>query len=359
MKGAQQGKRFPYQWMVAFILSGLLCLSSLTWAEVATATESATETVIAGKMIQDQQAETSNNVTSKSADAVSQPQPPVANDMAEGESIRALPTLNAPVIDQAHVLSVEEQQAIGQKIRALHDTGKAQIGVVIVPSTGQEDIFSFAMRIADQWQLGSAKQDNGLLIAIAINDRRIQILTGYGLEGVIPDIIANRIINQQITPYFKQGQYAQGINAGLTEIERILNLDPEVAAQAAQELQQRQDQANREQEAKSKTLSTALFILIAGAIGSLVVGKRLSASTAAVAGIVAGLVNGAGLITSLLIGGGIFFLLITTLAQTIFQLFLSSGGGGGRGGRGGGGFGGGGYSGGGGGFGGGGASGSW
>lgn len=267
--------------------------------------------------------------------------------------------LDEPVIDQAHILSNEDKQAIGQKIRALHDTGKAQIGVVIVPTTGQEDIFGFAMRIADQWQLGSAKQDNGLLIAIAVNDRRMQILTGYGLEGVIPDIIANRIIKQQITPYFKQAQYAQGINAGLAEIERILNLDPEVAAQAAQQLQERQDQAIREQEAKSKTFSTAIFILIAGAIGSFVVGKRLSASTAAVAGTVAGLVNGAGLITSLLIGGGIFFLLITTLAQTIFQLFLSSGGGGGRGGRGGGGFGGGGYSGGGGGFGGGGASGSW
>jgi hypothetical protein len=61
------------------------------------------------------------------------PQPPIANDMAEGESIRALPTLNEPVIDQAHILSNEDKQAIGQKIRALHDTGKAQIGVVIVP----------------------------------------------------------------------------------------------------------------------------------------------------------------------------------------------------------------------------------
>ena len=350
----QQFLRFSYKWVVAFILSGLLCLSSLTWAEVATATDGGAEKVIAGKIIQGQQAESSNNVSSTNADV--EPQPPIANDMAEGESIRALPTLNEPVIDQAHILSAEDKQAIDQKIRTLHDAGKAQIGVVIVPTTGQEDIFGFAMRIADQWQLGSAKQDNGLLIAIAVNDRRMQILTGYGLEGVIPDIIANRIINQQITPYFKQAQYAQGINAGLAEIERLLNLDPEVAAQAAQELQERQDQAIREQEAKSKTFSTALFILIAGAIGSFVVGKRLSASTAAVAGTVAGLVNGAGLVTSLLIGGGIFFLLITTLAQTIFQLFLSSSGGGGRGG---GGFGGGGYSGGGGGFGGGGASGSW
>lgn len=356
MIGQQQFVHFPYKWVLAFVLSGLLCLSSLTWPEVATATDNGAETAIAGKIIQGQQAESSNNVSSTNTDV--EPQPPIANDMAEGESIRALPTLNEPVIDQAHILSAEDKQAIDQKIRTLHDAGKAQIGVVIVPTTGQEDIFGFAMRIADQWQLGSAKQDNGLLIAIAVNDRRMQILTGYGLEGVIPDIIANRIINQQITPYFKQAQYAQGINAGLAEIERLLNLDPEVAAQAAQQLQERQEQAMREQEAKSKTLSTAIFILIAGAIGSFVVGKRLSASTAAVAGTVAGLVNGAGLVTSLLIGGGIFFLLITTLAQTIFQLFLSSGGGGGRGGRGGG-FGGSGYSGGGGGFGGGGASGSW
>ncbi len=69
-----------------------------------------------------------------------------------------LPTLNEPVIDQAHILSPEDKEAIGQKkIRALHDTGKAQIGVVIVPTTGQEDIFGFAMRIADQWQTWFSK----------------------------------------------------------------------------------------------------------------------------------------------------------------------------------------------------------
>ena len=262
------------------------------------------------------------------------------------------------MVDQANLLTAAEKQQISQRILNLHQHAKAQIGVVIVPTTGQEDIFDFAMRVAEQWQLGSAKQDNGVLMAIAVNDRRIQILTGYGLEGVLPDIVVSRIINQRITPYFKQAQYAQGIDAGLAEIERILNLDPEVAAQAAQELKQRQEQALQEQQAREKTLSSALFILIAGVIGSLIVGKRLSASTAAVAGTVAGLVNGAGLITSLMIGAGIFFLLITAIAQTIFQIFLSSAGRGG--GRGGGSFGGGGgYSGGGGGFGGGGASGSW
>lgn len=346
---------------ISILQTLLLCCSilmcSVAWSEATTATDESAEAVVLGKIVKDQQTAQNQTSIQKNTDTTLQ-QPKIANDLAEGESIRGLPTLNEPVVDQANLLSAAEKQALTQRIIKLHQQGKAQIGVVIVPTTGQEDIFDFAMRIAEKWQLGSAKQDNGLLMAIAVHDRRIQILTGYGLEGVLPDIVASRIIRNQITPYFKQAQYAQGIDAGLAEIERILNLDPEVAAQAAEELKERQAQALHEQQAKQKTLSTALFILIAGIIGSFVVGKRLSASTAAVAGTVAGLVNGAGLLTSLLIGGGIFFLLITALAQTIFQLFLASSGGG-RGGRGGGGFGGGGYSGGGGGFGGGGASGSW
>ncbi|NNH34825.1 TPM domain-containing protein [Acinetobacter sp. NIPH 2377] len=348
----------PLRRLVAVFLLGCSALmSSLSWSEVATATDDNTDAVVVGKIVQDQRQTSQNQTASKDNTETTVQSPQIANDMAEGESIRGLPTLNAPVVDQANLLTESQKQEISQRILALHEQGKAQIGVVIVPSTGQEDIFDFAMRVAEKWQLGSAKQDNGLLMAIAVNDRRIQILTGYGLEGVIPDIVASRIIRNQITPYFKQAQYAQGIDAGLVEIERILNMDPEVAQKAAQELKERQEKALHEQQAKEKTFSTALFILIAGIIGSFIFGKGLSASTAAVAGTVAGLVNGAGLVISLLIGGGIFFLLITAIAQTIFQLFLASGGG--RGGRGGGGFGGGGFSGGGGGFGGGGASGSW
>lgn len=337
------------------VLCCAILSSSFALSEVATATDNE-DAVIAGKVIQEQQQ--AHQIQQKTPAQAEVQQPQIASDMAEGESIRGLPTLNEPVVDQANLLSAAEKQEISQRILNLHEQGKAQIGVVIVPTTGQEDIFDFAMRVAEKWQLGSAKQDNGLLMTIAVNDHRIQILTGYGLEGVLPDIIVSRIINQKITPYFKQAQYAQGIDAGLAEIERILNMDPEVAANAAQELKERQEKALHEQQAKEKTFSTALFILIAGIVGSFIVGKGLSASTAAVAGTVAGLVNGAGLVTSLLIGAGIFFLLITAIAQTIFQLVLSSAGRGGGGGRGGG-FGGGGFSGGGGGFGGGGASGSW
>ncbi|MCJ0830038.1 TPM domain-containing protein [Acinetobacter sp. NIPH1876] len=341
---------------VLTIIFATLFFQHAVWAEVATATDQS-DALVAGKIIQEQQ-KNKTTTTPATSNAETPALPQVANDMAEGESIRGLPTLNQPVIDQAKVLSAAEMQQLNQKILSLYQQGKAQIGVIIVPTTGQEAIFDFALRTGEKWQLGSAKRDNGLLMAIAVNDRNIQILTGYGLEGVLPDVVLSRIIRNQITPYFKQGQYAQGISAGLDEISRIVNLDPEIAQQAAQELKDRHEQAIQAQQAKDNTLTMALFILVAGVVGSFIVGNRLSASTAAVAATVAGLVNGAGLVMSLLLGVGIFFLLITSLAQLIFQAFLSGGGRGGGGGGFGGGSGGG-YSGGGGSFGGGGASGSW
>ncbi|WP_180077578.1 YgcG family protein [Acinetobacter sp. YH12208] len=328
-------------------------ITTLVSAETATATDTE-EVIVAGEILQPKNNQNTPAQNTETA-AVSQPQ--IANDMAEGQLQRDLPSLNQPIIDQANILSATEKQQLSQRILKLYEEGKGQIGVVIVPTTGQEDIFDYSMRVADAWQLGSAKRDNGLLMTIAINDRRIQILTGYGLEGVLPDIVAGRIINDKITPYFKQGQYAQGIDTGLAEIERILNLDPEIAAQAADELKERQEQAYQAQKASKATFSSVLFIIVAGVIASMIFGRKLSAATAAVAGTAAGLVNGMGLIASLMIGAGVFFLLVTSLAQLILHAFLAGGGRGGGSGRGG--FGGGGFGGGGGGFGGGGASGSW
>lgn len=332
-------------------------MTTLVSAETATATD--TEEVIVAREIL--QPKTGQNTSAQKREAETEiaaaPQPQIANDMTEGQLQRDLPSLNKPVIDQANLLSPTEKQQLSQRILKLYNEGKGQIGVVIVPTTGQEDIFDYSMRVAEAWQLGSAKRDNGLLMTIAINDRRIQILTGYGLEGVLPDIVAGRIINDKITPYFKQGQYAQGIDSGLAEIERILNLDPEIAAQAADELKERHEQAYKAQQASQATFGAVIFIIIAGVVASMIFGKKLSAATAAVAGTAAGLVNGLGLVASLLIGLGVFFVLITSLAQLILHAFASGAGRGGGSGRGG--FGGGGFGGGGGGFGGGGASGSW
>ena len=352
----------------------ILSVQSQVWAETATATDEqqAQEAIVLGKVapntnlpnvlgsspVDGQKQNIPTTTSQQSSQSSASNQVKVANDIAEGETERNIPTLNQPVVDQANVLSVAEKQNLEQQIRNIYRQGKAQIGIIIVPTTGQEGIFDFAMRVAEQWKLGSAKQDNGLLIAVAVNDHKIHIATGYGLEGVLPDIVVSRIIRNQISPAFKQGQYAQGLQAAVGEIERILNLDPEIARQAADELKERQNQAIQAQEAKDRTLTTAMIILVVGIFDSFIVGNRLSAAVAGVTATAAGLIYGSGIVMSLILGFGVFFLLITSLAQLILQIFLSGGGRGGSGG--GGGFGGGGgYSGGGGGFGGGGASGSW
>ncbi len=338
-------------WICSVLL--LACLNSLVYAETATASAEgeATDVLIAKKILPHQQQATTTNANDDNAQAVQ-------TNQSDSEIIqRTLPALNQPIIDQANILNANQNAELSQQIRSIHSAGKAQIGLVIVPSTGQEDIFSYAMRLADQWQLGTAKQDNGLLIVVAVNDRRIQILTGYGLEGVIPDIVAHQIIQNQITPYFKQGQYAQGLQAGLTEIDRILSLDPDIARQAAESLKEQQAEAHRKQQAQQNTFGLALFILIGAVLASYVIGRKVSALTAGVAGMAVGLFNGLSIGMSLFLGFGIFFLIISSIAQLLLHAFASSSGGG----RGGGGFGGGnsGYRGGGGGFGGGGASGSW
>ena len=269
-----------------------------------------------------------------------------------------LPNLNSPVIDQANLLSSAQQQELSQQILSIHQAGRAQIGIIILASTGQEPIFNYATRAFSQWQLGNKDIDNGLLIVLAVKDRNIQMLTGYGLEGVLPDVVLKRIIEEQITPEFKQNNYAGGLNAGLQKIDSILQLDPEVAKNSADQLKQQQ-QAEAAQQARMQNSLIILVVLCLGGIfAAMFLGKSLSATIAGAVGIGWGLFSGLGFIGSVLLGGGVFFLLISSIAQIILSGFMRGGGGFGGGGRGGG-FGGGSYRGGGGSFGGGGASGSW
>lgn len=335
---------------------GLLCCVLISFATLIYAVPEAAlneDELVAAHIIKQQQKQAATTEVQKGR--VPSSAPPVIQNLKQ---VQALPDLNAPVIDQAKLLNAAEYQALSDVIRQIYQTQQAQIGIVIVQSTGQQDIFSYALQVAEDWQLGSKKYDNGLLMVIAIADRRIQILTGYGLEGVIPDIVAHQIIQQQITPYFKQEQYAQGIQAGIQEIARILNEDPEVARQAAQSLKQQQAEALQQQRAVQSTFSLSLVVLFLAVIFSQLFGRKMSALGAGIVGTGIGLWHGIGLVMSIITGFTLFFLVISSIAQLLLQA-LASGQGGGRGGRGGGFGGGGGYRGGGGGFGGGGASGSW
>ena len=273
--------------------------------------------------------------------------------------------LNNPVIDEAKILSASDKQAIETKLRSLNDRGLAQAAVVIVPTTNGEDIFDYSMKVADRWKLGKKDTDQGLLMVVAVNDRKMYILTGYGLEGTIPDAVAKRIISDDITPRFKQGDYAGGITAGINRIEERLTTDPAILKQADANRVNTNSNAQSNQEGGIPLIFLGFFGFVAGMILTSILG-RFFGSIATAGGIVTlGTIFGAGLLGSMFV------------AFIVFLFLLFRGGGGGRGGRGGGGvvflpgggfggggfggggFGGGGFGGGGGGFGGGGAGGDW
>ena len=281
--------------------------------------------------------------------------------------------LNSPVVDQANVFTPQEKQLLTQRLRHIYDQGLAQAALVTVPTTNGMDIFQYSLQVAEKWQLGNKDTDDGLLILVSVNDRNMYILSGYGLEGVLPDAALNRIIDEEITPSFKQGDYAGGLIKGINRIEERLVADPDVLAQSdalAKERAQAQNQAAGD---TPSLFGTFLIALIFGLFLTSALGRILGSFVA----------TGGFALMALSAGAGLF----TTIFMAIFLwLFLISRGGGGGGGKGGGkggrgrrggvvvfpgggfgggggfvggGFGGGGFGGGGGGFGGGGAGGSW
>jgi len=275
----------------------------------------------------------------------------------------ALPTLNTPVIDQSNTLSPSAIQQLDTQIRAIDAAGRAQMGVVLVPSTGNESVFGYAMRVAEQWQLGDADKDNGLLIVVAVQDRRLQILTGYGLEGVLPDAVVSRIIREDIRPAFRTGDYAGGLQASIKRMDSILQLDPEIARQQAAEEQEQAYRDGARGDAFDNSMGFFMLLLIIGQFLRRMLGRLIAAV----------LVGGSGALVAWLAGFGLMGMGLA--ASLLFILIMAMGsnksrgkrkgrsgvyvGGGSLGGLSSGGFSSGGFSGGGGGFGGGGASGSW
>lgn len=286
-------------------------------------------------------------------------QPPVQSSAVAVDADKLI--LNSPVVDQANILNPQQKQRLEAQLQGIYRQGLAQAAVVIVPTTNGVPIFDYALQVAEKWQLGEADTDDGLLILVAVNDRDMYILSGYGLEGVLPDAALNRIIREDITPYFKQNDYGGGLLAGVSALEARLSADPEVLARADAQADARAQSTNDLGDSPSPVFLFIMAMIFGGFINSIfgrVFGPILTAG-----GFFAG---------SLALGGGFFMTLIMAIFLWLF--LISRGSGGGRGGRGGGGgmifipgmgggsgggFGGGGFGGGGGGFGGGGAGGSW
>ncbi len=125
------------------------------------------------------------------------------------------------VNDFAHVMSVSQTRALEQKLVAYNDTTSTQIAVVIERSTEGEDIFGYAIRLAENWGIGQDGKDNGVLIYIASEDHKIRILTGYGAEPTVTDAMAKRIIERIIIPAIKQGKYYEGLDKATTKISQL------------------------------------------------------------------------------------------------------------------------------------------
>lgn len=124
------------------------------------------------------------------------------------------PLPNPPrlVIDYTGILSKSEQESLESKLTAYNDSTSTQIAVVIISTTGGYPVSQYAFQLGEKWGIGQKGKNNGALILVAKDDREVFIATGYGLEGAIPDALAKRIVELQIVPAFKQGQFYRGLN---------------------------------------------------------------------------------------------------------------------------------------------------
>lgn len=265
---------------------------------------------------------------------------------AIADELREVPLLEARLSDLTGTLTSSDRDALEAELAALERETGSQAAVLLVDSTRPEAIEQYAIRVADAWQLGRGGIDDGVLIVVALEDRRMRIEVGYGLEGALPDARANRIIDLVIAPYFARGEIAGGLAAGIAAVADAV-----------------QGESLPEPETRQRGLADIggmlpILLIIGMTLGGVLKRAFGALPGAAVAGAIVGVIVWfiVGIVVTACVAGVVAFLAV---------LFMSAGGGGWSSGRGyGGGFGGGfggrgGFSGGGGRFGGGGASGGW
>ena len=119
----------------------------------------------------------------------------------------AVPELKTYVTDLTRTLTPNQQDSLVQLLKSLDLRKGSQIAVLLVPTTQPETIEQYAIRVADAWKLGRKGIDDGALLLVALDDRAVRIEVGRGLEGALPDAVANRITDEIIVPFFKQGDY--------------------------------------------------------------------------------------------------------------------------------------------------------
>ena len=275
----------------------------------------------------------------------------------------AVPPLTGRVVDLTGTLSGGDVDRLTQTLKDLEARKGSQVAVLIVPTTQPETIEQFSIRVAEAWKIGRKKIDDGALLVIAKNDRKLRIEVGYGLEGALTDVTSKRIIDEIITPKFRSGDFPGGISAGVDRIVGVIDGEP-LPAPAPRQQGQQQQSSDFTGLLNPFNPFTIIGILVLGGITRSLFGRLLGSLTAG--GLIA--------LMAWFIFGSLIVSALAGIVASVFTMFsdsITTPGPGGKGGWTGGSSSGGsgwssssssdsgGFSGGGGSFGGGGASGSW
>ncbi len=145
---------------------------------------------------------------------------------APAQSLQPIPPLESRVTDLTGTLAGDERSALEAKLAGFEARKGAQIAVLVVPTTKPEEIEQYSIRVVDAWKLGREKPDDGALLLVAKEDRALRIEVGRGLEGALTDLVSNRIIDESITPRFREGDFAGGISAGIDRMIAVVDGEP-------------------------------------------------------------------------------------------------------------------------------------
>jgi uncharacterized protein len=137
-----------------------------------------------------------------------------------------VPPLRGRVNDYAGVMSQDQARSLESQLAQFEQETGHQVAVLTIPTLDGEDIEGFSIRVAENWKIGKKGFDNGVILVVAVKDRRLRLEVGYGLEGVLPDAIAKRITSDYIVPRFRSQDYAGGIIAGIDAVLKVIKKEP-------------------------------------------------------------------------------------------------------------------------------------
>lgn len=227
---------------------------------------------------------------------------------ARAQDLAPLPKLQARVTDVTGTLSAEQAATLERRLAEFEARKGSQLAVVIVPTTAPEAIDQYSIRLAEAWKVGRKGVDDGLILLVAKNDRKLRIEVGYGLEGAVPDALAKRVIREVIAPRFSAGDFYGGVDAGTAALIKLVDGEPLPPPAAPRD----QPQADFGGGAEMLVILLVLTMVLGGVL-SAIFGRFLgSAATGGVVGAIAWALAGV-LIAG--IGAG--------LLAFVFSLFLA------------------------------------